>query len=71
MAAVPLSELSLYPATPEQVHESRTRHSAHWRKNNSVEDYLRRDQVLEKLEHAKDNKLVTWFVRDHCPIDST
>ena len=70
MAAVPLSELSLYPATPEQVHESRTRHSTQWRKNMSVEDYLLRDRVLEKLEHAKDNKLITWYVGARYPICS-
>lgn len=60
MATVPLATLSLYPATPEQVQESRTRHSSYWRKNLSVDDYLLRDKVLEKLDHARNNKLVTW-----------
>lgn len=60
MASIPLPELSLFLATPNQTLESRKRHAPLWRKKLSNDEYLLRDQVMEKQEHALDRKLATW-----------
>ncbi|KZT70495.1 hypothetical protein DAEQUDRAFT_737428 [Daedalea quercina L-15889] len=62
MASLPLSDLSLFPATPDQVLESRRRHAPTWHKALSVEEYLLRDEIMDKYEHARDKKLTTWVL---------
>ncbi|KAH9926718.1 uncharacterized protein B0H18DRAFT_932906 [Fomitopsis serialis] len=59
---VPLSELSLFPATPDQVLESRRRHAPQWCRKLSIEEYLLRDQLMDGHEHASDNKFITWVL---------
>ncbi|KAI0635259.1 hypothetical protein C8Q77DRAFT_1156572 [Trametes polyzona] len=61
-AQVSFADLSLFPATPEQVRESQTRTAVQWAKGLSLEDYLRRDAILDKYEHATDGKLITWVL---------
>ncbi|KAI8986892.1 hypothetical protein BD414DRAFT_461370 [Trametes punicea] len=57
-----LPDLSLFPATPEQVLESRRRTAVQWAKGLSVEEYVRRDVIMDKHEHAVGGKLVTWVL---------
>lgn len=61
MANVSFADLSLFPATPEQVHESRTRTAVQWARGLSLEDYIQRDVIMDKYEHAADGKLITWY----------
>ncbi len=58
-----LADLSLFPATSEQVRESRSRYAARWSIGRSLEAYLQRDVVLDADEHAANGKLITWCVR--------
>lgn len=58
---MPFADLSLFPATPEQVLESRTRSAVEWAKSLSLQDYIQRDVIMDKYEHAADGKLVTWY----------
>lgn len=57
-----LSCLSLFPATSEQVVESRRRSHASWARGLSMEHYLKRDEVMDFQEHASNGKLVTWVL---------
>jgi hypothetical protein len=57
-----LSDLSLFQATPAQLLESRQRTHVQWAYGLSIEDYLRRDDLMDKMEHAKDGRLTTWYV---------
>ncbi len=61
-ATICLAALSLFPATPEQVHESRTRHAEEWARNTTLEEYLLRDVIMDKHEHAANGNLITWYV---------
>ena len=56
-----LSELSLFPATREQVIESRKRTAVQWGRGQSEEGYLRRDEAMDDHEHAANGRLITWF----------
>ncbi len=55
------ADLSLFPATPEQVLESRIRSAVEWAKSLSLQDYIQRDVIMDKYEHAADGKLITWY----------
>ena len=57
---IDLASLSLYPATREQVIESRKRSFAEWGQKLPLEEYLERDAYMDGLEHAKGNRLTTW-----------
>ncbi|RDX54608.1 hypothetical protein OH76DRAFT_1397971 [Lentinus brumalis] len=57
-----LADLSLFPATSEQVRESRSRYAAQWSIGRSLEAYLQRDVVLDADEHAANGKLITWVL---------
>jgi hypothetical protein len=57
-----LSSLSLFPATPEQTIESRTRSFDAWGRGLSLEAYLARDAEVDVSEIGRDNRLVTWYV---------
>ncbi|KAF7971280.1 hypothetical protein HWV62_21526 [Athelia sp. TMB] len=60
---VDLTSLSLYPATQEQVIESRKRSFAEWGQKLPLEEYLERDAYMDGLAHAKNNRLTTCFLR--------
>ncbi|GLB41951.1 putative expressed protein [Lyophyllum shimeji] len=62
MTTTILSSLSLFPATPEQVIESRRRTAIAWGKDMTLEEYLHRDDVSDTQEHARDGKLITWVL---------
>jgi hypothetical protein len=62
MSTVNLALLSLFPATAAQTIESRKRSHIEWGRWLSMEDFLRRDEILEKLEHANGDKLTTWVL---------
>lgn len=57
-----LASLSLFPATHPQVLASRKRTHVQWARGLTVEQYLHRDSEFDKLEHAVDGKLTTWYV---------
>lgn len=59
---VGLAELSLFPANRQQTIESRRRTHPQWSRGLSMEVYLRRDERLDELEHAKDGRMTTWCV---------
>ena len=54
------ADLSLFSATPEQVIESRKRTAVQWARGQSLEEYLRRDEIMDQDEHAANGKLITW-----------
>lgn len=58
--ALALDQLTLKPASKAQTIESRKRSSVEWAKWLTLEQYLRRDEEAEELDHAKDGKLTTW-----------
>ncbi|TRM65148.1 hypothetical protein BD626DRAFT_567085 [Schizophyllum amplum] len=62
-----LRNLSLYPATPEQIYEYRSRMFPSWGRGHTREQYDARDNALDDLEHAADGKMVSWVLapRDH------
>lgn len=60
---VSLSEVSLYPATREQLIASWKRTAVEWGTGLTPEEYVDRELVGEKREFAKDGKNVTWYVR--------
>lgn len=53
-------ELTLFPASQEQIIESRRRTHAQWGRGLSAEAYLARDMLLDRMNHASAGKLVTW-----------
>lgn len=55
-----LSSFSLFPATPEQVTESRKRSHASWSRGATEAEYLQLQLVLDGDENARDGGLVTW-----------
>ncbi|KAI0711175.1 hypothetical protein C8T65DRAFT_829492 [Cerioporus squamosus] len=55
-------DLSIFPATSEQVQVSRSRYAAQWSIGRSLEAYLQRDVVLDAEEHAANGKLTTWVL---------
>lgn len=63
MSASELSSLTLFPATPAQVVESRRRTFKEWGRTMTEEEYRRRDETMDHHEHAADGKLITWSVR--------
>ncbi|KZT43109.1 hypothetical protein SISSUDRAFT_739119 [Sistotremastrum suecicum HHB10207 ss-3] len=68
---IDLASLSLFPATPEQVLESRKRTFPQWGRGLTLDQYLRRDAAMDVHEHAK-GKLTTWVLADrtdHTSLD--
>lgn len=61
MSEYPLHSLSIFPATREQTIESRKRTVAHWRVRLSEEEYMKRDEVMDDYEHARE-KMTTWVL---------
>ncbi|KIY69219.1 hypothetical protein CYLTODRAFT_420934 [Cylindrobasidium torrendii FP15055 ss-10] len=57
-----LSNLILLPATEEQKLESRHRSFKEWGKDQTLEQYLVRDTLLEREEHALNGKFTTWVL---------
>ncbi|KAF9478293.1 hypothetical protein BDN70DRAFT_860403 [Pholiota conissans] len=62
MTAVPLSSLSLFPGTREQIIESRTRSYASWGRGTTLQEYLERDARTDNHEVSRNNKLMTWVL---------
>ena len=58
-----LADLSLFAATPEQVLESRKRTGVQWAVGQTLEEYLERDAIMDRHEHAADGKLITWYAQ--------
>jgi hypothetical protein len=59
---VDLASLSLFPATRAQTIESRERSHLEWARGLSMEDFLRRDEIMEGYEHAENGRLTTWVL---------
>ncbi|KAF8920796.1 hypothetical protein CPB85DRAFT_1273035 [Mucidula mucida] len=56
------STLTLFPATPAQLIESRRRTFTEWGRDMTEEQYLLRDALMDKAEHAEHGKLITWVL---------
>ena len=54
------SLLSLFPATRDQILESRKRTSVQWGRGLTLEQYLQRESRLDTAEHAQGDKFTTW-----------
>ena len=70
---VALSDLSLFPATREQAVESRKRTFVQWGTGRTLEEYLRRDELMEEEECALGGNYITWYslIPSHmCPCAS-
>jgi hypothetical protein len=57
---VDIALLSLFPATPAQLEESRLRTWPQWGGTLSLKEYLGRYTEMDIVESAKDGKLITW-----------
>jgi hypothetical protein len=57
---VDFASLSLFPATPAQVEESRLRTFPQWGGTLSWTEYIGRYVEMDVVEPAKDGKLITW-----------
>jgi hypothetical protein len=57
-----LSELSIFPANAAQIHESRRRTFSEWGRGLEVEEYIKREEMLDTKPHATDGKMVIWCV---------
>ncbi len=55
-----LSSLSIFPATPAQVQESRHRSFVQWGGPMSEEEYFHRGTEVEQGESARNGKLTVW-----------
>ncbi|KZV83705.1 hypothetical protein EXIGLDRAFT_842756 [Exidia glandulosa HHB12029] len=53
---------TLFPATPEQVRESRVRTHPQWGRGVPLDEYLERDAKLDTFAHASDGRLTTWVL---------
>ncbi|CCM06660.1 uncharacterized protein FIBRA_08945 [Fibroporia radiculosa] len=62
MSSIPLANLSLFPATPEQTLESRKRTAVQWANGLTAAEYVRRDVVMDAQEHAAEGNLTTWVL---------
>ncbi|PCH44908.1 hypothetical protein WOLCODRAFT_139317 [Wolfiporia cocos MD-104 SS10] len=56
------ADLSLFPATPEQILEGRRRSAAEWGHGLTLEQYIRRGDILHQKEHAAGNRHITWVL---------
>jgi hypothetical protein len=59
---VAFSELTLVKATPEQAVEASRRSFVQWSRGMKMEEYLERDKVMSLHEHARDGKLIAWYI---------
>ncbi|KAF9048202.1 hypothetical protein BDZ89DRAFT_1057776 [Hymenopellis radicata] len=59
-----LSTLTLFPAMPAQLIESRRRTFTEWGIHMTEEQYLLRDALMDNAEHAANARLITWVL---CP----
>ncbi|KAF8972632.1 hypothetical protein BDZ97DRAFT_1901166 [Flammula alnicola] len=64
------SFLSLFPASKEQILESRTRSFASWGRGTSLDQYLARDSRSDNHEVSLNNRLVTWVLARRDSPDS-
>jgi len=58
--ALPLSSLTIVPATAAQIIESRNRSFIEWGRGVTLEEYLGRDEKVDRHEIGRDNRLITW-----------
>ncbi|KAJ7924408.1 hypothetical protein B0H13DRAFT_1978306 [Mycena leptocephala] len=59
---IDLSTLSVFPATPEQITESRRRTLSEWGKGLTLEEHLARDASQDQFDNARDGQLITWVL---------
>ncbi|EJD07437.1 uncharacterized protein FOMMEDRAFT_71777 [Fomitiporia mediterranea MF3/22] len=62
MSLEDLSTLSLFPATKEQILESRKRTYPQWGRGLTLEGYFARESRLDIAEHAQGDKFTTWVL---------
>ncbi|KAG1734829.1 hypothetical protein EDB19DRAFT_1830465 [Suillus lakei] len=62
MSAYDLVALSLYPATPAQILETRKRTWPDWGGSTTLERYLQCYARIDEMEHARDGRMITWVL---------
>ncbi|KAI0072075.1 hypothetical protein K474DRAFT_1711928 [Panus rudis PR-1116 ss-1] len=65
MTSLDFSSLSLYSATKEQILEARKRHVHYmmkFKKGWTVEEWLKRDAIMDEYEHARNGRQVAWVL---------
>ena len=55
-----LANLSLFPATPEQVLQSRRYMGTLWGRGLTPEEFLLRDEIMDEEEHSANGRLIVW-----------
>jgi hypothetical protein len=55
-----MDALSIFPATTEQILESRQRTWPEWGRGMTLEDYVAREEMLDTQPHATDGKMIIW-----------
>ncbi|KIJ68755.1 hypothetical protein HYDPIDRAFT_106999 [Hydnomerulius pinastri MD-312] len=62
MSQPDLASLTLFPATPAQVQETRKRTWPQWGGTLTEEQYLERDNQMDVMEHSTDSKRIAWVL---------
>ena len=52
--------ISLFSATPEQVLQSRRHMGTFWGRGLTMDEFLLRDEIMDKEEHSVGGKLIVW-----------
>ncbi|KAJ7139479.1 hypothetical protein C8R44DRAFT_305275 [Mycena epipterygia] len=60
--AMDFSELSLFPATPDQITEARRRTLPEWGKGLNLEEHLARDATQDQFDGSRNGRLRTWVL---------
>jgi hypothetical protein len=55
-----LTQISLFPATPEQIQVHRKRTFQEWGRGLALEEYIKRDEAFDRMPHATGGKFVVW-----------
>lgn len=54
------TSLTIFPATTEQILESRKRTLVEWGRGMTEEEYIKREEYLDTKPHATEGKMVIW-----------
>lgn len=60
LAMTELANLTLFPATKEQIRIARRRSWVSWGNGLSVEQFVAKEEYLDVAEHARDGKMTVW-----------
>jgi hypothetical protein len=57
-----LTQISLFPATREQIQVHRKRTFQEWGRGLALEEYIKRDEAFDSMPHSMGGKFVVWLV---------